>query len=423
MTADDPTHSAANAEGDPTRRNVLLLCAALALSNTGAVLMMTVAALAGAGIARPGVTYWLPFIGTFEEKALSTLPISVMFVGTMATAPIAALLMARIGRRAGFTLGQLIGILGAALAIHALYEQSIWILAGATGLIGAHAAFWQQYRFAVADTASPSFRPKAVSYVMIGPLFAGIFGPEIAKHTQFWLEPVTFAGAFVAMAILSVVVIVLLQFIRIPTPPRRKPGDSTGRTTAELLREPKFLIAVLAGMVGYSTMSFLMTATPLGMIDCGHLFEDAAFVIQGHVIAMFAPSFITGSLIARYTAVRVILAGAALYLISVLINLTGVEMIQFFSSLVVVGVAWNFMFVGATTMLTEFVTPEEKARVQGLNDFCVFGSVALASFLAGALQQAYGWETVAAAIAVPVTIAAVIVLTLNARDRAAAPAE
>ncbi len=402
---------------DPTVRNTLLLCGALALSNTGAVLIMTVTALSGAYLARPDVVYDLPLIGTFSERALSTLALSVQFIGTMAAAPPAALLMARIGRRAGFSLGQLIGAGSAGLATYALFIQHFWLFVLAGFLIGVHNAFWQQYRFAVADTASPEFRPKAVSYVMIGPLVAGIFGPEIAKHTRDLLNPVLFAGAYISVAMISMMAIGVLQFIRIPTPPRRKPGDSTGRSFKQLCREPKFLIAVLSGMVGYATMSFIMTATPLAMIDCGHLFTDAAFVIQGHVIAMFAPSFFTGSLIARFGSPRIILVGAGLYILSVLINLTGVEMIQFFSALVLIGVGWNFMFVGGTTMLTEFARPDEKAKVQGFNDFMVFGTVAMASLMSGALQQAYGWETVAVSIAGPVLVAALCVMLLQGRDR------
>jgi len=416
MTADTAIH-------DPTKRNVLLLCAALALSNTGAVLMMSVTALAGTYLAREGVTYWLPFIGDFPETALPTLALSTMFVGTMSIAPAAALLMGRIGRRAGFTLGQMIGLIGACTSMYALFEQSFWTFVLGGYLIGAHAAFWQQYRFAVADTASPEFKPKAISYVMIGPLIAGLLGPEIAKHASDLFAPVLFAGAYAGIGVLTILAILILQFVRIPTPPRRKPGDSTGRPFSIMVKEPKFLIAVLAGMVGYSSMSFLMTATPLAMIDCGFIKEDAFFVIQWHVVAMFAPSFFTGSLISKFGAPRIILTGAMLYLISVAINLSGIEMIQFLSSLVLVGIGWNFMFVGATTMLTDFAEPEEKPKVQGVNDFLVFGSVTIASFLSGAIQQAYGWETITLTVAGPVLIAGMCVLFLAGRANRVAAAE
>lgn len=408
---------------DPTKRNVLLLCMALALSNTGTVVVMTVTALSGVYLAREGVSYAIPFLGVVPEKALSTLALSLQFVATMAAAPPAALFMVRFGRRVGFTLGQLIGAFGAALAVYALYEQQFWTFVFAGTFLGIHNAFWQQYRFAVADTASDDFRAKAVSYVMLGPIAAGFFGPGLAQISMHALAPALFAGAYASIFVLAIVATGVLQFIRIPVPPRRKKGDSTGRSTRELLMQPQFLVAVLAGMVGYSTMSFLMTATPLAMVACGLADTDVPVVIFGHVIAMFAPSLFTGTLIQRYGAHRIILSGAMLYILSIGVNLMGVEIEQFFISLVMVGVGWNFMFVGGTTVLTEFTSPEEKAKVQGLNDFLVFGSVAVASLLAGALQQIFGWTTVFLSIAGPVLVAVLCIMVLQGRIRRAVAAE
>jgi MFS family permease len=419
MTAYQQTSGA-----DPTVKNVLLLCGALALSNTGAVAVMVVTALSGLYLAQEGVVYNIPFIGAVPEKALSTLALSVQFIGTMAAAPPAALLMVRVGRRAGFILGQLIGASGAGLAVYALFAGSFWTFVAAGALIGIHNAFWQQFRFAVADTASDGFRARAISYVMFGPIVAGLLGPGLAQFTMHSLEPVLYAGAYVTVAVLCFLAISVLQFIDIPVPPRRKPGDSRGRPIRALFREPKFVIAVLAGMVGYSSMSFLMTATPLAMVACG-LSEthDVPTVIAAHVIAMFAPSLVTGSLIQRYGAYRVILCGAALYLSSIGVNLTGETFVQFFTSLILVGVAWNFMFVGGTTLLTEFATPEEKAKVQGVNDFLVFGSVAMASLFAGAFQHFFGWSIVFVSIAGPVLVAALCILLLQGRAMRPAPAE
>lgn len=414
----------AETEGkDPTVRNVLLLCGALALSNTGTVLIMTVTALAGYHLAREGVVYTLPFIGEVPEKALSTLALSIQFVATMAAAPPAALMMARVGRKIGFTFGQFIGAVGAAVSIYALFQQEFWTFVFAGLLLGVHNAFWQQYRFAAADTASDSFRARAVSYVMIGPIAAAFFGPGLAQLTMHALAPVLFAGAYVVIGALAIVTMVVLQFIQIPRPPRVKRGEYRGRSTKELLLHPQFLVAALSGMVGYSTMSFLMTATPLAMVACGLSEDDVPVVIFGHVLAMFAPSFVTGSLILRYGAHRIILIGALLYLLSIGVNLTGIEIEQFFGSLVLVGVAWNFMFIGATTLLTEFTTPEEKAKVQGLNDFLVFGSVAVASLMAGALQHFFGWTVVFVSIAGPVLVAALCLMVLQGRIRRLAAAE
>ena len=418
VNATDPALQAA----DPTKRNVLLLCIALALSNTGVVIVMTVMALSGAYLARPDVMYFLPMIGSFAEPALSTFPLSIMFVATMIAAPLAAALMARIGRRGGFSIGQLVGAAGGVVGAYALYAQDFWMLSTGGILLGIHNAFWQQYRFAVADTASAEFKPKAISYVMIGPIAAGLFGPEIAKHTRDFFEPVFFAGCFVALTALAFVTVAVLQFIRIPPPPKRTELIDTGRPLSEIAKDPRFVIAVLSGMVGYATMSFIMTATPLAMIDCGFGFNDAAFVIQGHVIAMFAPSFFTGHLIKRYGVTRIILTGAFLYLLSTAFTASGIEMFQFFAGLVLLGVAWNFMFVGATTLLTDCYRPEEKAKVQGLNDFLVFGSVAIASLMSGALLQGFGWFVVTLSILGPVTVAGLCVLVLGGRARRMAEA-
>lgn len=415
MTSD--TRDLAQSSSDPTKRNVLLLCAALALSNTGITIIMTVMALSGAYLASPDIEYSLPLIGSFSEPALSTFPLSIMFVATMVAAPFAAALMARVGRRSGFTFGQLIGAIGGGVGAYALFVQDFWLLSGCGILLGFHNAFWQQYRFAVADTASEAFKPKAISYVMIGPIAAGLFGPEIAKHTRDVFEPVYFAGCFVALSGLAFIAIAVLQFIRIPPPPKRSEQSESGRPIVEIAKDPRFIIAVLSGMVGYATMSFVMTATPLAMIDCGFAFEDAAFVIQGHVMAMFVPSFFTGSLIKRFGATQVIFTGAVLYLFSTAFTASGIAMFQFLSGLIFLGIAWNFMFVGATTLLTDCYRPEEKAKVQGFNDFMVFGSVAVASLMSGALLQGFGWFVVTLTILGPVTVAGLCILVLGGRAR------
>ena len=405
---------------DPTKRNVLLLCVALGLSNTGTSLVMTVTALTGVMLASPAVTYQLPLIGTFQETALATLALGVQFVGTMAATVPASLLMGRIGRRAGFTIGQIVGAVGALVAVQAIFAQHFWLFVAAGALLGVHNAFWQYYRFAAADTASEAFKPKAISYVMIGPIFAAILGPEIAKHSRTLFEPVLFAGSYAAIAVLCVLAVIVLQFLDIPKPTHAERRD-TGRPLGVIVRNPTFPVAVAAALVGYAAMSFLMTATPLAMVACDHEFDDAAFVIQWHVLGMFAPSFVTGHIIRRIGTATVILIGAVLFIVAVAINLTGVEMLQFLSSLVLVGVGWNFMFIGGTTLLTETYRNEEKAKVQALNDFCVFSAVAAASLLSGVMQNVYGWETVNIAVGVAMLGAAVLVawFKLAVRPRAA----
>ncbi|MEQ8449982.1 MAG: MFS transporter [Nitratireductor sp.] len=396
------------ARRDPTKKNVLMLCIALGLSNTGASLVMTVTALTGIMLADPNVIYDLPFVGPLPETALATLALGVQFIGTMAATIPASLLMGRIGRRAGFSIGQAIGIAGGSIGVLAIIDGNFWLFVYAGFMIGVHNAFWQYYRFAAADTASEAFKPKAISYVMIGPIFAGIFGPEIAKHSRYLIDGAVFAGSYAAIAALSVAALGILQFLQIPKPTLDERKNS-GRPLGEIVRNPTFPVAVFAAMVGYASMSFLMTATPLAMTGYAHPFEDAAFVIQWHVLGMFVPSFFTGHLIKRFGTATIILTGALLFLSAVAINATGVAMLQFLSSLILVGVGWNFMFIGGTTLLTETYRPEEKAKVQALNDFCVFSTVAFASLLSGVLQSLHGWWTVNLSVGVAMTGAILLV--------------
>lgn len=408
---------------DPTKKNVLMLCIALGLSNTGASLVMTVTALTGIMLADPDVVYHLPFIGALPETALATLALGVQFIGTMSATIPASLLMGRVGRRIGFTIGQLIGVTGGAIGVLAIMEGSFWLFVYAGFMIGVHNAFWQYYRFAAADTASEAFKPKAISYVMIGPIFAGIFGPEIAKHSRYLIDGAVFAGSYAAIAALSVAGLGILQFLQIPKPTLEERKNS-GRPLGEIVKNPTFPVAVFAAMIGYASMSFLMTATPLAMTGYEHPFEDAAFVIQWHVLGMFVPSFFTGHLIKRFGTATIILTGACLFLAAVAINATGVAMLQFLSSLILVGVGWNFMFIGGTTLLTETYRPEEKAKVQALNDFCVFSTVAFASLLSGVLQSLHGWWTVnlsvGVAMAGAITLVAWFKLVVRRRMRRAA---
>lgn len=386
-----------------TGRNVTLLCLALGLSNTGAVMVMTVTALTGAMLTRPDVMYWLPLLGAFPETALATLALGVQFLGTMATTVPASFFMGRFGRRAGFLLGQVIGAVGAGLSAFAIMQQSFWLFVCGGFLLGAHNAFWQYYRFAAADTASEEFRPKAISIVMVGPVVAGFLGPELAKLGRPMFEPSLFAGSYMLMILLAFAAMALLVFLRIPQATGRDgPGGDGARPLKQVAAQPAFLFAVFAGMVGYSGMSFLMTATPLAMIAHQHDFNDAAFVIQWHVVAMFAPGFVTGFLIGRFGAPAVIRTGALMYLVAVAVAMTGTATLHFLAALMLVGVGWNFLYVGGTALLTLTYRPAEKSRAQGLNDFCVSGGVAFASLMSGALQNFYGWQTINLLILVPV---------------------
>lgn len=398
------------------RRNVFLLSSCLALSMTGTSLNMVVSALAGAALADPEAVHHLPLLGTVPEVALATLPLSLQFIGTMAATIPASMFMRRYGRRIGFTLGQAIGAIGAGLAAWSIILGDFWMFALCGLILGTHNAFWQYYRFAASETASPEFRSKAISLVMAGGVVAAIAGPELAKVSRDLFAPMMFAGSFASIVLLCLVAMVLLQFIRIPGLTVEERRDS-GRPLATIARQPAFLVAVLSAMFGYAVMSLVMTATPLAMLYCGLSFEQTAFVIQWHALGMFVPSFFTGHLIRKFGVLNIIKIGAILNFACVGVNLAGVELANFWFALLLLGVGWNFMFVGGTTLLTETYAPAERNKVQALNDFLVFGMVSVASLSAGMLQGLAGWEAVNLAIVAPLGIAFLAALWLNLRRR------
>jgi predicted MFS family arabinose efflux permease len=263
--------------------------------------------------------------------------------------------------------------------------------------MGSAVAVGHFFRFAAADVASPAFKPRAISYVMVGGVVAALLGPELAKATRALLPLFLFAGCFVAIAVLWVLTVLPVSRLALP---RQTAAELAGprRPLSAIARQPAFIVAVLSGMVGYAVMTLVMTATPLAMVGCGFAFIDAALVIQWHSVGMFAPSFVTGTLIQRFGVAAILIAGAALLAVAAAINLAGIEMLHFFSSLVLVGVGWNFLYVGGSTLVTETYVPAEKAAAQGLNDFLVFSSSAAAAFLSGALQHRFGWDAVNLAV-------------------------
>lgn len=364
---------------DPTVKNVILLAICQAVSNTGMTVNMTVTALTGLMLA--------------SDKAYATLPLAIQFTATMMTTLPASLLMRKVGRRAGLTLGVFLGVAGSLAAAYAIFEEHFVLFCIASAFIGSFQGFALFYRHAAADTASPKFRSKAISLVLGGGVVAAILGPEIALLSKDYFAPVVFAGSFVAIALLKSSTLIPLFFVEIPKPSGEE-SSGKGRPLLEIVKQPVFIVAVAGGMVGYGVMTFIMTATPIAMDFCGYVFSDVKFIIQWHVLGMFVPSFFTGSLISRFGVLNVMLAGVAAYLLSVGISFSGIEIAQFFGGLVLLGLGWNFLFVGGTTLLTEAFQPAEKAKVQGLNDFMVFSVVAASSFLSGALQHNFGWQIV-----------------------------
>lgn len=375
-TASPPTY-------DPTKRNVLILALAQGCALTGMSIMMSITALIGASIA--------------PEPWMATFPLSMQFVAIMATVIPASLLMRRIGRRAGFTIGGLVGLLGGALGALAVYNQDFQTFILASVCMGVMNGFAQYFRFAAADTASDAFRPKAISLVMAGGIIAGFLGPELANFTETMFLPHIFLGSYFVIMILSSIMVLLLQAVRIPTPTAAERKEK-GRPLSEIYKQPKTIIATLAAAFGYATMTLMMTATPLAMQFCGFDFTATKTVIQWHAVAMFAPSFITGSLINRFGVEKIILVGALIYVVTFGTTISGIEFSNFFIGLVLLGIGWNFLFVGGTTLLTETYTVAERAKVQAANDFLVFSTVAASSFLAGFLHSSVGWDAVAIAV-------------------------
>jgi MFS family permease len=334
--------------------------------------------------------------------ALSSLALGLQFVGTMAGTLPASFLMQRFGRRAGFLLGGLFGVAAGVLGWDAIMRGSFAAFCVAGLVYGVFGAFCQFYRFAAADAAdagqagvgegAAARRGRAIGWVMAGGTVAALLGPLLARWTQDLFAPVVFAGCFAAIAVLGGLICLALDFMD-PLRPRRQGGAAgSGRPLAEIARQPAALTAFLTALLAYVTMNFLMTATPLAMLACGFGFAESATVIQWHVLGMFAPSFATGHLIARFGVMPVIAAGIVLMAACVGVGLLGVEVVHFATGLLLLGVGWNFMFIGATTLLTGCHAEAEKAKVQGLNDFLVFTTVAVSASSAGALHHLIGWQ-------------------------------
>jgi MFS family permease len=379
------------ADDKRAKRNVAVLVFAQAVLGSQLAINIIVAGLAGTVLA--------------EDPSLATLPISIVVVGSLLTAPAMSLFMGRYGRRAGFWVAALAGAVASALCARALFEGSFGLFMAGSMLLGVFQAAQGFFRFAAADTASDAFKPKAISWVMAGGLLSALLGPEIVRATVATVPVVPYAGAYLAMIVLNLVGAVGLWFLDIPTPQRAVGETDTGRPLAVIVRQPAFLIAVLAGMVGFASMSLVMTSTPLAMVGHGFTPGHAADVVRWHIVAMFAPSFFTGSVIARFGRLPVIAVGLLLLGVCGAIALAGVELEHFYLALVALGIGWNFSFIGATSLLGTTHTRAEQAKVQGLNDFLVLGFVAVGSFGSGALLEAFGWNAVQYAMAPALVVA------------------
>lgn len=392
---------------DPVRRNVLLLAICQAVSNSGTSMLAAVAALVGYSLV--------------DDKSFATLPLAIQWTATMATTIPAAQLMRRFGRRAGLSLGAIIFMTGGVLGFWSIWIANFYVFIAACVCIGSAMSFVHYYRFAAADSAPEDFKSKAISLVLAGGVVAAVMGGELAKLSVDWFEPLLYAGCYAAIVLLGLAVLIILQGVRIPTLTAEQRRTS-GRPLLTIARQPVFIVAVAASALSYAAMIMIMTATPLAMQACGFEFHDTATVIQWHVLAMYLPSFFTGSLIARFGVLRIIAVGGILVSASLATNISGIAFLNFWGGLVLMGLGWNFMFVGGSTLLTKAYTVEERAKVQGINDFIVFSTTAAAAFSSGALQGEFGWSAVNTGAIPAMCIALLGVAWMALRRRAATAA-
>ncbi|MCB1333831.1 MAG: MFS transporter [Roseivivax sp.] len=362
------------------RRNVAILALAQAILGAQMPMIFTIGGLAGQSLA--------------PNPCFATLPISLIVLGSMTAATPLSWLMQRFGRRAGFFVGTLGGALGGAVGAYGLYTASFALFLAGSFLTGLYMSAQGFYRFAAADTADDDFRPKAISYVMAGGLASAIIGPQLVKATA-GAFVIPFLGTYAAVIAVNLFGSLLFLFLDIPRPPVPSHDAPRGRTRRELLTTPRIAVAVICAMVSYALMNLVMTSTPLAVVGCGFATADAAHIVSAHVLAMYIPSFFTGHLIARFGREAIVAAGLVILALSGMVAMTGVEIEKFYIALMLLGLGWNFGFIGATAMLTGAHRPEERGRVQGMNDFAVFGLVGLASLASGGLMNCIGGDAVA----------------------------
>ena len=364
-----------------THRNVGLLIAAQALGGASPPIIISLGGLVGQMLS--------------PDPTLSTLPVSIFNLGlALSTLPV-AWLMRRYGRRFTYLIGAVMAMLGGVVAAWGIVRGDFVQFCTGTALAGFYAACVQSYRFAAADAAPAFWRPVAISRVMIGGLIAAVIGPQLVIWTRESWGAVPFAGSFLSQAGLALLAVPILLMLRMPKPSTESTeADGAARTLREIARQPRFVVAVAAGVVSYGLMAFMMTAAPMAMVACGFTVSEAALGIQWHVLAMFGPSFFTGHLINRFGKPAVTALGLLLLAGSGLMALAGLELTNFWGSLVLLGVGWNFGFIGATAMLTDCYRSSERAKVQATNDFLMFGTVAVASFGSGTLLNVSGWDSI-----------------------------
>jgi MFS family permease len=381
-------------------RNLLLLALCQGLFLTNNVTFIAINGLVGLALAPLGWMATLPVTGYVVGAALSAMPVSR--------------LQARLGRKRSFQIGLLVAMVTAALCALAVSLHSFWLLVASTLVAGFYSANGALYRFAGPELVQPAFKERAISWVLAGGIAGAFIGPNLASASRGWLA-VPFAGAYLALVGVALLSLLALSFIRFAPHVAAAPGASRGRPLRELLRQPAFGVAIVAAALGYGVMNLLMAATPIAMQQCQHPFESAALVLEWHVLGMFVPSFFTGHLIKRFGVLPVMLVGVLLNLVCVAVALSGVDLMEFLVALFALGVGWNFLYTGGTTLFTQCYRPEEKNRAQGVMDSCVFGTMAISSFSSGALVTTQGWRWLNLGSLVPIVLVMAALLWLAAQ--------
>lgn len=384
-------------------KNLWLLALAQGLFLTNNVVFIAINGLVGLALAPFG---WM-----------ATLPVMGYVVGGALATPLVARTQRQYGRKGSFLIGLLVAMLSALLCFYAAWAKNFWLLVAATVMAGYYSANAQLYRFAAAELAVSSFKEKAVSLVLAGGLIGAVAGPNLASATRSLMDT-PFAGAYLALAFVALAGLLTVAFIEFPE--HKVPSKSAGgRPLMEIMKQPVFIVAALGSALGYGVMNLLMAATPLAMQQCGLPFSDAALVLEWHVIGMFAPGFFTGHLIKRFGTLRIMSVGVLLNALCIAIALSGVELHKFLIALFLLGVGWNFLFTGATTLALDAYKPEEKDKAQGAMNFCVFAVLALSSFVSGVLVTTQGWALLNWGSIAPVTITAIALMWLAAQRKQA----
>lgn len=388
-------------------KNLWLMVAAQGLFLTNNIAFIAINGLVGLGIA--------------PQAWMATLPVMGYVVGGALSAPLVARTQSRLGRKASFQIGLGIAFGSTLLCAYAAFHQHFWLLVFATAVAGYYNANGQLYRFAAAELAAPAFREKAVSLVLAGGLAGAVLGPNLAAYTRHWFEG-PFVGAYVALSVVAIIGMLVMQAVEFPAAEVRSGHQESGRPLSVIMRQPAFIVAMLGSALGFGVMNMLMAATPIAMQGYGLPFDDAALVLEWHVIGMFAPGFFTGHLIKRFGVLQIMGVGVLLNMICVTIALSGVELHHFLLALFLLGIGWNFLFTGGTTLALETFTSVEKDRTQAALNFCVFCTLALTSFASGALVTTQGWQwlNLGSMVLIGITGAALIWLGLQRRSQALA---